>query len=111
MHGFDKSRRLITKADYKFVFDEAKKTASSEFVVLFRKNNLNRARLGLALSKKVIAKAHDRNRIKRLIRESFRKSDLPSVDIIFLARQGVGTLDNTAIHRALSKIWDKLNAS
>lgn len=111
MHCFDKTRRLITKADYQFVFEEAKKTVSSEFIVLYRNNNLEHARLGLALSKKVIAKAHDRNRVKRLIRESFRKTGLPCVDIIFLARQGVGKLSNPVINATLSKTWDRLSAS
>lgn len=111
MYCFDKAQRLITKADYKFVFDEAKKTVSSDFIVLYRSNSLNHARLGLAISKKAIAKAHDRNRIKRLIRESFRKTTLPCVDIIFLARQGVGKLSNAAINTTLSKTWNKLRSS
>ncbi len=89
MFVFKKTQRLLKKNEYDHVFEQAKKIVTTEFIILYRENNLGYARLGLALSKKMIAKAHDRNRIKRLIREGFRKARLPAVDMIFLARHGV----------------------
>lgn len=110
MFVFKKTQRLLAKYDYDHVFEQAKKIVTSEFVLLFRANNLGHARLGLALSKKKIAKAHDRNRLKRLIRESFRQGKLPSVDMIFLAKQGVAKQTNVDINTQLSKTWEKLNS-
>jgi ribonuclease P protein component len=107
---FKKAQRLLTKKDYNHVFEQAKKIVTSEFIILFRENNLGYARLGLALSKKMIAKAHDRNRIKRLIRESFRQRDLPAVDMIFLARQGVTKQANSKINTRLGKSWENLTS-
>lgn len=92
------------------MFEQAKKIVTSEFIVLFRENNLGYARLGLALSKKVIAKAHERNRIRRLLRESFRKEALPAVDVVFLARQGVAKQTNANISARLGKTWKKLTS-
>ncbi len=92
------------------MFEQAKKIITSEFIVLFRENNLSCTRLGLALSKKTIAKAHQRNRIKRLIRECFRKEKLPAVDVIFLARQGLTEQTNATINARLGKIWKKLTS-
>lgn len=48
-------------------------------------NDLGINRLGVTASKKLSTKAHDRNRAKRLIRESFRltKPDFPEVEIGF----------------------------
>jgi ribonuclease P protein component len=109
--AFKKTQRLISKSDYNHVFSQAKKIVSSEFIVLFRENNLGCARLGLALSKKVIAKAHDRNRIKRLLRESFRLHELPAVDVVFLARQGVAKQTNSIISAKMVNTWKKLNTS
>jgi len=108
--AFKKTQRLLTKKDYNHVFEQAKKIVTSEFILLFRENNLGYARLGLALSKKMIAKAHDRNRVKRLLREHFRQKQLPAIDMIFLARQGVGKQTNTNINARLSKIWEKLTS-
>lgn len=110
MFAFKKTHRLLTKKDYSHVFEQAKKIVTSEFIILFRENNLGYARLGLALSKKMIAKAHDRNRIKRLIRESFRQKELPGVDMIFLARQGVAKQANSNINTRLGKSWEKLTS-
>jgi ribonuclease P protein component len=107
---FKRTQRLLTKKDYNRVFEQAKKIVISEFIILFRENNLGYARLGLALSKKMIGKAHDRNRIKRLIRESFRKKDLPAVDMIFLAKQGIEKQANSTINTKLSKSWEKLTS-
>ncbi|KTC80898.1 ribonuclease P protein component [Legionella cherrii] len=108
MFAFKKTQRLLTKKDYNHVFEQAKKIVTSEFIILFRENNLGYARLGLALSKKVIAKAHDRNRIKRLLRESFRQEELPAVDVVFLARQGVAKQTSASINARMGKTWKKL---
>lgn len=112
MYSFKKSSRLLKKSDYDHVFSKAKKITLTEFVILYRKNNQAYPRLGMALSKKMIAKAHDRNRIKRLIRESFRNNkQLPCIDIILLARTGVATIENSILTNTLGKTWDQLSAS
>ena len=108
MFSFEKTRRLLKKADYDYVFDKPKKIVNSHFVLLYRKNNLGLTRLGLAISKKSVAKAHDRNRIKRLIRECFRQTQLPSFDLIFLARSDVAKESNASVIKDLSKLWVKL---
>jgi ribonuclease P protein component len=108
--SFEKSQRLLTKSDYNSVFTKAKKIVTGDFIVFYSENDLGFARLGLALSKKMLAKAHDRNRIKRLLREGFRHSALPSIDIIFLARQNLAKKDNMGLTRHLRKTWDKLNS-
>lgn len=92
------------------MFEQPKKIITPEYILLFRKNNLEYARLGLALSKKMIAKACDRNRLKRLLRESFRQNKLPAVDVVFLARQGIAKKVNKTINARLSTTWEKLTS-
>ncbi len=112
MNSFNKTRRLLKKSDYDHVFTQAKKLVTPEFIVLYRDNAVGHARLGLALSKKMIAKAHDRNRVKRMLRETFRTHErLPAVDIIVLARHGVGQVQNSIIIAKLGKAWNKLTPS
>lgn len=110
MFSFKKTQRLLKKSDYDHVFAQAKKIVTTDFILLSRKNNLGYARLGLALSKKMIAKAHDRNRIKRLLRESFRQTQLPAIDVIFLARSGIAKQISSAVNTRLGKTWEQLSS-
>ncbi|KTC84724.1 ribonuclease P protein component (RNase P) [Legionella drozanskii LLAP-1] len=48
--------------------------------------------------------------MKRLIRETFRTTRLPAMDVIFLARHGLAEKENKTIIAGLGKIWDKLIA-
>jgi len=68
------------------------------------------ARLGLAISKKHAKKAVDRNRIKRIIRESFRANlqTLPSIDLVVMAKPVTKNADNQQIFHSLELHWNKL---
>lgn len=112
MNSFKKTRRLLKKNDYDHVFTQAKKLVMAEFIILYRDNVIGHARLGLAISKKMISKAHDRNRVKRMLRETFRThANLPPIDIIVLARHGVSGVQNSIIIAKLDTAWNKLMAS
>ena len=54
------------------------------FQVMGRPNELGHARLGMIVSKRLFARAVDRNRMRRLIRETFRVSagTLPALDLV-----------------------------
>ena len=64
-------------------------------------------RLGLAIAARIVGNAVRRNRIKRLIRESFRQHqhELPAVDLVVNARAGARDADNAAITRSLEQHW------
>ena len=109
---FDKTRRLLNAADYSSVFDKADyKVSNKHILCLSRDNKLHQPRLGLVIAKKNVKHAVQRNRLKRIIRESFRlqQHNLPSVDIVVLARRGVDQLDNSQLEKDLAKIWQRLS--
>lgn len=108
MNEFPKTKRLLQKFEYDTVFKEANRLGTSAFIVLYRNNTIGYARLGLAISKKMVSKSHDRNRLKRLLRETFRKATLPSVDIVILAKRGAAGFQNSTLIAHINGVWSKL---
>jgi len=111
-NDFSKSKRLLTAHDYKAVFDQAKwKVSSKELLCLSNSNGFNSPRLGLVIAKKNVKLAVQRNRVKRVIRESFRlhQADIPNIDIVILARRGLAELSNDELHVLLQKQWQRLS--
>lgn len=108
--SFPRENRVVDKKDYARVFNEAERIVAPCLVLLYCSNSLNQCRLGLAISKKHAAKAVDRNRIKRRIREYFRhrKTRCAGLDLIFVSRPAIRNADNSALARDLEQLWRKL---
>lgn len=103
--------RLLTPADFKRVMDGALfKASQSHFLLLAVPSATPHSRLGFIVAKKKVRLAVDRNRIKRCVRENFRllQAELPPMDIVFLARQDVGRLDNADLHQATRDGFQRL---
>ena len=79
--------------------------------VLATPNQLQHPRLGLAISRKVARTAVARNRIKRVIRESYRhlQTSLDALDIVILGRVGVAAQSKKTLNESLEKLWIELN--
>jgi len=77
---------------------------------LCRQNDQDVARLGLAIAKKQLRLAVSRNRIKRLIRDSFRFNQelLAGLDIVVLTRTSVLKCSNNEILLQLETLWQQL---
>lgn len=110
-YAFTKSARLLSSNDFQTVFNDAPFRASHQhFLFLARQNSLNLPRLGLVIAKKHIRLAVERNRVKRLIRETFRikQQQLPGIDVIVLARKGMNELTNAVLIEQLDLQWQRL---
>lgn len=83
------------------------------FLIFAEKNGRTIGRLGLVVSRKVSLKAVERNRIKRLIRESYRTSetDLKGLDIVVLARQSATRLNNNRLREEIAKYWREIGSN
>lgn len=105
-----KQCRLTKPFEYQHVFGDAKKIAGNGFTALVRANELGEARLGLIISKKCSKKAVLRNRIKRIIRESFRlnRDMIGEYDIIIIGRPGMGKKTGLQLRVILSRLWKEL---
>lgn len=80
--------RLRRAADFAALRTVSGRLGGRCFLLRFGNNDVDTARLGLAISKRCSKRAVDRNRIKRLAREAFRRARiaLPHVDILVMAR-------------------------
>lgn len=75
---------MVQKADFDRVFAESERARTYCMLVMARPNAVGFARLGMIVAKRLLARAVDRNRVKRCIRESFRavRADLPACDYV-----------------------------
>jgi len=77
--------------------------------VLARENLTGSARLGLAISKRAAKRAVDRNRLKRIAREVFRKQlDLPPLDFVVMAGAKAKDADLAALRGSLELHFARL---
>lgn len=105
-----RQRRLRRPPEFKAVFAEASRSVDACFTVLARPNRLGRPRLGLAVAKKCARRAVDRNRLKRVVRESFRAAQgaLPNVDVVVLCRSAAVGSSNARLFTSLSGHWERI---
>jgi ribonuclease P protein component len=86
---FPKAERLRKRREFKNVdADKTARLVTENLVILIAPNSLNRTRIGTTVSKKV-GKSVVRNRIKRLLREAYRRQKelyQPGFDYVLIAR-------------------------
>ena len=97
---------------FKAVYNHGRQAVNAYFVV-YALPGPEGNRLGVTVSKKV-GKAVVRNRIRRLVKESFRLQAArlkPGFDIVVVARAGAGVppISFRKVDRAISLLLDKLN--
>ncbi len=110
-HRFSRRARLLSSDDFQKVFKQTScRSVDQRLTVLARQNKLGRARLGLAISKRTIKTAVGRNRVKRLVRESFRQHQqaLAGLDIVVLSRNAALRASNPELTAALQIHWQRI---
>lgn len=106
-HRFRRTSRLNDKRSFSYVFEGAKRSRDKMFTVLYRKNTICEARLGLAIGKKNCRLSVARNRIKRIVRESFRqhRTNLSGLDIVVLNQPAATKAGNKELFQSLANHW------
>ena len=110
---FPRRARLTGRNAFASVFAQPVKSSDRYFTVLARPNAFGYPRLGLAISRKVAKSAVARNRLKRIVRESFRhhQRELGGLDCVVMGRIGVAARDNPALFTSLERHWRRLARS
>lgn len=109
--SFSRASRLLASREFKAVFaDSPIRVSHKSLLLLARPNGLGLSRIGLVVAKKNIRRAVARNRIKRVVRETFRQREETAItlDIVFLARGGLDALPAKAQTELLNQSWRRL---
>ncbi len=106
---FRRQSRLPDSSAYSRVFKKAERSRDTMFTVLYKSNGEQEARLGLAISKKHCRGAVGRNRLKRLVRESFRmnRADLQGLDLVVMNQPPATRASNKALFDSLNEHWQR----
>ena len=108
--GFPRQARLLSGIQFKRVFAARRAESNRYFRIHWAvpgEEGSVQPRLGLAVSKRVARRAVDRNRIRRMARETFRRRRcrLLKADYVVLARPPAADADKQALKVALDQLW------
>ena len=108
---FQRTMRLLTASDYESVFQQPQRSSGKALTVLARASGRASPRLGLAMARKQIRRAVDRNRAKRLIRESFRRHQelLHGLDVVVIGKSALLEKDTRAVLDCLENHWQRVS--
>jgi len=100
-------RRLRRKREFDVVYAHGRRFGNSFFGVAAHVNDKGWARLGLAVAVKTAGNAVERNRIRRMIRESFRlhQHEIPALDLVVSARLRARGIVATELRAQLESLW------
>jgi ribonuclease P protein component len=109
MAGLPPAARLRRASDFA-ALRNAERWQGRHFLLRWLRLPEGNARLGLAVSRKVSKRAVERNRIKRVVRESFRaeREELPALDILVIPRPSAAGTPNPVLFADLGLAWCKL---
>jgi ribonuclease P protein component len=105
---FPKSARLRKRAEFLKLSRFGQKLHSANFVIISRANDAPESRLGITVSGKV-GNSVTRNRIKRQVREFFRRRRglLPGRDVLVIARKSAADLGAGGVVSELERVLER----
>jgi ribonuclease P protein component len=107
------SRRMRRQSEFKCAYASGRRYSNEFVTATTLRNDITWPRLGMSIAARILRRAVDRNRVRRLIRESFRmhQQQLPSLDIIIGARAGAVKADRAHLRASLDRLWRKIATS
>jgi ribonuclease P protein component len=118
-------RRIRRKSDFDAAYAHGQRFGNGFFAVTVYSRNqegpredaspvgaprLDGPRIGLAVAVRTAGGSVQRNRIRRIIRESFRlhQRELPASDFVVSARARARGASGAELHAALAELWKKV---
>jgi ribonuclease P protein component len=110
--GFPVDVRLRRPDEYKRTLTSGKRVHYELLMAVVNPTQTASPRLGLAIAKRQTRLAHERNRVKRVARECFRRhqAEWPSFDCVVMAKAGIENVPNPELHIMMKQLFDKVAA-
>lgn len=107
---FRRADRLLRPSEFSRVFTARRVIRGRFFSVHWSPNDLGRPRLGLVVAKKLVRRAHQRNLVKRIARETFRleKSRLPACDVVVRLSAPIAEATRRMLREDLLSCFERL---
>jgi ribonuclease P protein component len=108
--GFRHAHRLHKTDEFSSVFAFRRILRGRFFMLHYRPNGLDTARLGVVVAKKLVKRANGRNLVKRITRELFRRrrENLPDCDLIVRLHAPVANTSRAELNQDLRHLLDRL---
>ena len=108
--GFRATYRLRKTDEFSSVFAFRRSLRGKRFDLLYRPNTAGTARLGVAVSKRILRTAVDRNQVKRIVRESFRmlRGGLPQYDLVVRVLPGADVRNRGSLREEIDALFARL---
>lgn len=118
--GFPRSARLLRPAEFRRVFSCRSVRQNRMFRIHVappvqiaasaEPGHVASARIGLAIARRAVRHAHDRNRIKRIVRETFRnrRDRIQPGDYVVTANAAAAAASPAELRTALDHLWRSL---
>ena len=103
-------RRLRRKSDFDAAYARGRRLGDGFFTVIALANDVGAPRLGLAVAVRAAGGGVARNRLRRLIRESFRlqQAALPALDLVVSVRPRARAATAQELRASLAALWLKV---
>lgn len=110
---FGAELRLRSKLQFDAIYAGGKRIDDRFFGLRVKPNGLDHPRIGLAVAVKTAGSGVARNRVRRLIRESFRlaQHELPAVDIVVAAKFPARETPAATLRASLATLWQRVASS
>jgi ribonuclease P protein component len=108
--GLPRSHRILEPAEFAATLKSSLRWRNDYFGIYATRNPHPHGRIGLVVSRKASPRAVTRNRVKRQIRESFRRYQerLCGLDIVVVANPKSGKAPSASLRTSLSQLWEKI---
>jgi ribonuclease P protein component len=110
---FGANLRLRSKLQFDAVYAGGRRIDDRYFAIRAKANGLAHPRVGLAVAVRTAGNAVKRNRLRRLVRESFRlaQHDLPAMDLVVAAKIPASQAPATDLRASLATLWKRVATS